>query len=63
MEDNKPMATHRITNLRKVTTSNSKLIDPMLYMQLIGPSMYLVKPRSTICFGMNSLSQFMVEQR
>jgi hypothetical protein len=34
MEDRKPMATPMITNLKKVTTSNSELVDPMLYMQL-----------------------------
>jgi hypothetical protein len=42
MEDNKPMATTMITNLKKVSTSNSKLIDPTLYKQIIGTFMYLV---------------------
>jgi hypothetical protein len=31
MEDSKPMATPTITNLKKVTTSNSELVDPTLY--------------------------------
>jgi hypothetical protein len=31
MEDYKPMATPLITNLKKVTTSNLELVDPMLY--------------------------------
>jgi hypothetical protein len=61
MEDCKPMATHVITNLKKVTTSDSKLVDPTLYMQLIGSLMYLVNIGSDMCFVVNTLSQFMVE--
>jgi hypothetical protein len=63
MEDCKPMATPMITNLKKVTTSDSKLVDSTLYMQLIGSLMYLVNTRSYICFAVNDLSQFMVEPR
>jgi len=32
----KPMATPMNNNLKKVTASNSKLVNPTLYMQLIG---------------------------
>jgi hypothetical protein len=56
MEDCKPMATPKITNLKKVTTSDSKLEDPTLYMQLIGSLMYLVNARPCICFAINTLS-------
>jgi hypothetical protein len=63
MEDCKPMATPMITNLKKVTTSDSELVDPMLYRQLIGSLMYLVNTRPDICFAVNTLSQFMVEPR
>jgi hypothetical protein len=52
MEDCKPMT----TNLEKVTTSDSELVDPMMYMQLIGSLMYLVNSRPYIYFAMNTLS-------
>ena len=57
------MATPMITNLKKMTTSNSELVDPMLYRQLIGSLMSLVNTKLDICFAMNTLSQFMVEPR
>jgi hypothetical protein len=59
----KPMATPMITNLKKVTSSDSELVDPMLYMQLIGFLMYLVNTKPYICFAIKTLSQFMVEPR
>jgi hypothetical protein len=49
------MATPMMTNMKKVKTSNSKLLDPMLYRKLIGSLMYLVNTRSNICFAMNNL--------
>jgi hypothetical protein len=63
MEDCKPMATPMITNLKKVTTSVSKLVDPTLYMEMIVSLMYLVNPMLDICFPVNTLSRFMVETR
>jgi hypothetical protein len=63
MEYCKPMATPMITNLKRVTTSESELVDPTLYRQLIGSLMYLVNSRPNICFVVNTLSQFMVELR
>jgi hypothetical protein len=63
MEDCRPMATPMITNLKKVVTSDSELVDPRLYRQLIGSLMYLVNTRPDICFVVNTLSQFMVEPR
>jgi hypothetical protein len=63
MEDCKPMATPVITNLKKVKNSESKLVDPTLYKQLIGFLMYLVNTRPNICFAVNTLSQSMVEPR
>jgi hypothetical protein len=56
MEDYKPMATPMITNLRKVTTSYSKLVDPMVYMQLIGCLMYSFNTMPNICFVVNTLT-------
>jgi hypothetical protein len=63
MEDCKPMAMPMVTNLKKVITSDSKLVDPKIYRQSIGSLMYLVNTRPDICFAMNILSQFMVEPR
>ena len=63
--DCKSMATPMVTNLKKLTetTSDSNLVDPMMYRQLIGYLMYLVNTRPDICFVVSSLSQFMVEPR
>jgi hypothetical protein len=57
------MATPMITNLKKVVTLDSELVDPRLYIQLIRSLMYLVNTRPDICFAVNTLSQFMVELR
>jgi hypothetical protein len=61
--DCKSMATLMITNLKKLRASDSNLVDPMMYRQLIGSLMYLVNTWSYICFAVNTLSQFMVESR
>jgi hypothetical protein len=63
MEDCRPMATPMVTNMKKVITSVSELVDPKIFMQMIGSLMYLVNMRSDICFIMNTLNQFMVEPR
>ena len=63
MEDCKPMATTMVTNLKKIDTSDSELVDPKVYSPLIGSLMYLVNTRLDICFVVNNLSQFMVEPR
>eukprot|EP00253_Pinus_taeda_P035809 PITA_35809 len=63
MEDCKPMSTPMITNWKKLHASNSELVDPTLYRQLIGCLMYLVNTRPDICFAVNTMSQFMSEPR
>jgi hypothetical protein len=63
MEEYRPMATPMVTNLKKVITSDSELVDPRIYRKLIGSLMYLVNTRLDICFVVNTLSQFMVELR
>eukprot|EP00253_Pinus_taeda_P007523 PITA_07523 len=59
MEDCKPMSTPMITNWKKLHASDSELVDPTLYRQLIGSLMYLVNTRPDICFAVNTMSQFM----
>ena len=51
------------TNFRKLDASESELVDPTLYRQLIGLLMYLVNTRPDISFVVNTLSQYMVEPR
>jgi hypothetical protein len=63
MEDSRVMATTMVTNLKKVVTSYSELVDPRMYRKLIGSLMYLVNIGSDICFTMNTLSNFMVKPR
>ena len=55
------MSTPMITNWKKLLASESELVDPTLYRQLIGSLMYLVNTRPDICFAVNSLRHFMVE--
>ena len=63
--DCKSMTTPMVTNLKKLseTASNSDLVDPTMYKQLIGSLMYLVNTGPNICFVVCSLSQIMVEPR
>eukprot|EP00253_Pinus_taeda_P032559 PITA_32559 len=63
MEDCRPMSTPMITNWKKLHASDSELVDPTLYRQLIGSLMYLVNTRPDICFAVNTMSQFMCEPR
>eukprot|EP00253_Pinus_taeda_P015054 PITA_15054 len=63
MEDCKPVSTSMITNWKKLHASDSKLVDPTLYRQLIGSLMYLVNTIPDICFAVNTMSQFMCEPR
>jgi hypothetical protein len=51
MVDCSPMSTSMITNLKKLNASESELVDPTLYMQLIGSLMYLVNTRPDIFFS------------
>ena len=61
MDGCKPMSTPMTTNFKKLDASESELVDPTLYRQLIGSLMYLVNIRPDISFAINTLSQYMVE--
>eukprot|EP00253_Pinus_taeda_P029427 PITA_29427 len=59
MEDCKPMSTPMITNWKKLHASESELVDPTLYKQLISCLMYLVNTQPDTCFAVNTMSQCM----
>jgi hypothetical protein len=63
MEDCKPMSTPMVTNWKKLSASDSQLVDATGYRQLIRLLMYLVNTRLDICFVVNTLSQYKVEPR
>lgn len=65
MLDCKSMATPMEANLKKLheVATSSDLVDPTMYMQLIGSLMYLVNTRPDICYSINTLNQFMCEPR
>jgi hypothetical protein len=63
MEDCRPMSTPMVTNWKKLSASDSQLVDATVYRQLIRSLMYLVNTRPDICFVVNTLSQHMVEPR
>jgi len=65
MLDCKSMSTPMVSNLKKLHESDSEsdLVDPFMYRQLIGYLMYLIHTRPNICFAVSALSQFMFEPR
>jgi hypothetical protein len=65
MLDFKSMAKPMVSNLKNLSepSSNSELIDPTMYRQLIGSLMYLVNIKPNICYVVSALSQFMSQLR
>ena len=61
MLDCDSMATSMDANFKKLkeSTSNSDMIDPTMYRQLIESLIYLKNTILDICFALNTLSQFM----
>ena len=59
------MATPMDANLKTMrdSASDSDLIDPTMYRQLIGSLMYQKNTIPEICFVVNTLSQFMSDPR
>ena len=57
------MATPMDTNLKLLADESSELVDVTQYRQIIGSLMYLTNTRKNICFGLNNLSQNLVEPR
>jgi hypothetical protein len=58
MMEYKSMTTPMMTNLKKLSdsTSDSYLVDPMMYRKLIGSLMYLANVRPDIFFAVSTLS-------
>jgi hypothetical protein len=63
MEDCRPMSTPMVTNWKRLSASDSQLVDATIYIQLIGSLMYLVNTIPDICFAVNTLNQHMVDSR
>jgi hypothetical protein len=63
MMECKPMNTPMEAKLKLLVDTSSELIDATLYRRIIGSLMYLMNTRPDICFGMKTLSQFIVEPR
>jgi hypothetical protein len=65
MMDCKSMSTPMVTNLKKQHDSDtgSDLVDPTMYIQLIGSLMYMIHTRLDICYAVVTMSQFMTEPR
>jgi hypothetical protein len=63
MMDCKSMTTPMMINLKLLSEKSLDLVDPTMYIQLIGSLMYLINTRPYICFVVNTLSQHMVEPK
>ena len=63
MLDCKSMATPMDTNLKLLSNESSQLVDMIEYRHIIGSLMYLTNTRTDICFGVNTLSQYLVKPR
>ena len=59
----KVMNTPMALNLKLLSDASLELVDAMMYHQIIGSLMYLMNTRPYICFFVNTLSQFLVDQR
>ena len=63
MMDCKAMTTPMASNLKQLSDASSKVVDAMVYYQMIGSLMYLTNMRPDICFDVNTLSQFLIDPR
>ena len=59
------MTTPMMKNMKKLSdsASDSDLVDPTMYMKLIGSLMYLVNSMIDICFAVSTPSQCLVEAK
>jgi hypothetical protein len=63
MLDCKAMATPMVSYMKLLQDTTSNIVDVTLYRQMVGSLMYLTNTRPDICFGVNTLSQYMEQLR
>ena len=63
MMDCKAMDTPMVSNLKLWSDPSSKMVDVMMYHQMIGTLIHLTNTRPDICFDVNTLSQFLIDPR
>ena len=63
MMECKAMATPMASNLKLLSDDSSKLVDAVMYRQMIGSLMHLTNTRPYIFFVVNTLSQFLIDLR
>ena len=63
MMDCKAMTTPMASNLKLLSVASSELVDATIYCQMIGSLIYLMNTRLDILFVMNTLIQFLIDQR
>jgi hypothetical protein len=59
----KSMNTPMERKLKLLVDTSSELVHAMLYKQIIGSLMYLMKTKPNICFSLNTLSQYLIEPK
>ena len=59
----KAMTTPMTTNLKLLNDDSSKIVDVILYRQIMGSLMFLTNMRLDIWFVVNTLSQYMVKPK
>ena len=55
MMDCKALTTPMASNLKRLSDASSETVDAMMYHNMIGSLMYLMRPRPNICFVVNTL--------
>ena len=63
MMDCKAMTTPMVSNLKLLIFASSETVDAMMYHDMICSLMCLMNMRPSICFAMNTLSQFLMDLR
>ena len=63
MMECKAMTTPMGSNLKLLSDASSKMVDAMMYHQMICSLMYLMNTRPDIFFSMNTLSQLLTDPR
>ena len=57
------MTTPMALNMKLLSDASSETVDATIYHQMIGSLMYMTNRRTEIFFAVNTLSQFLTDQR